>query len=74
MAMYEEDVAVYDSRRPNEPPYAHSRPTSEPRWIKWTLVGIAVAFMSVIIVLPLLVVFIEASVRVASVRVSSPRR
>ena len=49
MAMYEEDIVVYDSRRPNEPPYAHSRPTTEPRWIKWTLVGIAVAFMAVII-------------------------
>jgi sulfate transport system permease protein len=60
MAMYEEDIAVYDSRRPNEPPYAHSRPTSEPRWIKWTLIGIAVVFMAVIIALPLLVVFIEA--------------
>jgi len=37
-----------------------SRPTTEPRWIKWTLIGIAVVFMAVIIVLPLLVVFIEA--------------
>lgn len=60
MAMYEADVAVYDSRRPNEPPHAHSRPTSEPRWIKWTLIGTAVVFMAVIVVLPLLVVFIEA--------------
>ena len=41
MAMYEEDVAVYDSRRPHEPPYAHTRPTTEPRWVKWTLIGIA---------------------------------
>jgi sulfate transport system permease protein len=60
MAMYEQDVAVYDSRRPNEPTFAHSRPTSEPGWIKWMLIGIAVAFMALMVLLPLLVVFIEA--------------
>ena len=60
MAMYEEDIAVYDSRRPPEPPYQHTRPTTEPRLVKWTVSGIAVVFMAVIIVMPLLVVFIEA--------------
>jgi len=60
MAMYEEDIAVYDSRRPNEPTFAHSRPTTEPGWVKWTLIGIGVAFMALVIVLPLVVVFIEA--------------
>jgi len=60
MAMYETDVAVYDSRRPDEPPYAHARPTTEPHAVKWLLIGIAVLFMGVIILLPLLVVFIEA--------------
>src|SRR3569833_1301631 len=60
MAMYEEDFAVYDSRRPNEPTFAHSRPTSEPGWVKWTLIGLGVAFMALVIMLPLLVVFIEA--------------
>jgi sulfate transport system permease protein len=60
MAIYEEDIAVYDSRRPPEPPHAHSRPTTEPNWVKWTLIGIGVAFMAVIIVLPLAIVFIEA--------------
>ena len=60
MAMYEQDVAVYDSRRPAEPHFAHSRPTSEPKWVKWTLIGIAVAFMALVIVLPLIVVFTEA--------------
>lgn len=60
MAMYEQDVAVYDSRRPNEPTFAHSRPTSEPGWIRWTLIGIAVAFMALMVLLPLAVVFIEA--------------
>jgi len=60
MAMYEEDVAVYDSRRPNEPTFAHSRPTTEPGWVKWTLILIGIAFMALVIVLPLVVVFIEA--------------
>jgi sulfate transport system permease protein len=60
MAMYEEDVAVYDSRRPPEPAHQHTRPTTEPRWVKWTLIGIGIAFMVVVIVLPLLIVFTEA--------------
>jgi sulfate transport system permease protein len=60
MAMYEQDVAVYDSRRPPEPPHQHTRPTTEPRWVKWTLIGIGVAFMLVVIVLPMLIVFTEA--------------
>jgi len=60
MAIFEQDVAVYDSRRPDELHYAHSRPTSEARWVKWTLIGIGVAFMLLVVVLPLLVVFIEA--------------
>jgi sulfate transport system permease protein len=58
--MYEDDVAVYDSRRPPEPAYQHSRPTTERRGVRWTLIGIAVAFMLVILVLPLVVVFVEA--------------
>ncbi|MEP7240177.1 MAG: sulfate ABC transporter permease subunit CysW [Devosia sp.] len=58
--MYEEDIAVYDSRRPPEPPYQHTRPTTEPRFVKWTLIGVGVAFMVLVIVLPMLVVFIEA--------------
>src|SRR4051812_27700403 len=60
MAIYEQDIVVYDSRRPDEPPHAHSRPTSEPRWVKWTLIGIGAAFMLLVIVLPLLIVFTEA--------------
>ncbi len=60
MAMYEADVAVYDSRRPNEPPYAHSRPTTEPSWIKWTLIAIAVLFLAGLLVLPLVTVFVQA--------------
>jgi sulfate transport system permease protein len=58
--MYEEDVLVYDSRRPAEPAYKHTRPTTERNWIKWTLIGIAVAFMLLVLVLPLVLVFAEA--------------
>ena len=59
MAMYEADDLVYDSRPPDLP-WRHSRATWEPPWIKWLLIAIGVVFMAVLIVLPLLVVFIEA--------------
>ena len=58
--MYEQDVLVYDSRRPPEPAHKHTRPTTERDWIKWTLIGIAVAFMLLVLVLPLVLVFAEA--------------
>ena len=58
--VYEQDVVVYDSRRPPEPPHSHTRPTTERTWIRVTLIGIAVVFMLVVLVLPLLLVFIEA--------------
>jgi sulfate transport system permease protein len=58
--MYERDVAVYDSRLPAEPAYKHAQPTTERNWIKWTLIGIAVAFMLLVLVLPLVLVFAEA--------------
>ena len=57
--MFEEKDAVYDSRR-YIPPHAHTRPTTEPDWVKRTLIGIAIAFMLAVIVLPLLLVFVEA--------------
>jgi sulfate transport system permease protein len=57
--MYEQDDFVYDSRRPIAP-YAHTRPTTERDWIKRTLIGIAVVFMLAVIVLPLVLVFVEA--------------
>ena len=58
--MFEQDDAVYDSRRPPQPAYKHTRPTTERQWIKWTLIGIAVLYMALIIVLPLVIVFVEA--------------
>ena len=57
--MYEQDDFVYDSRRPIAP-YAHTRPTTERDWIKRTLIGVAFAFMLLVIVLPLALVFVEA--------------
>ena len=57
--MFEQDVAVYDSRRPVAP-YEHTRPTTERDWVKRTLIGIAFVFMLAVIVLPLILVFVEA--------------
>jgi sulfate transport system permease protein len=57
--MFEEKEVVYDSRRPIHP-HDHDRPTTERRWVKWTLVGVAVAFMLMVLVLPLVLVFVEA--------------
>ncbi|MEQ1771114.1 MAG: sulfate ABC transporter permease subunit CysW [Devosia sp.] len=57
--MFERDDLVYDSRRPVLP-HAHTRPTTERPWIRWTLIGIAVAFMLFVLVLPLVLVFVEA--------------
>ena len=34
--------------------------TSEPRWIRWGLIGVALAFLAVFVVLPLAVVFVAA--------------
>ncbi len=34
--------------------------TTEPRWVRWTLMGIALAFMLLFLVLPLVAVFAEA--------------
>jgi len=39
---------------------AHSRATSEPAWIRWTLIGITLAFLSVFLFIPLAAVFTEA--------------
>ncbi len=39
------------------------QPTStvtEPRWVRWSLIGVALAFMLIFLVLPLLAVFVEA--------------
>ena len=56
--MYDEEI-VYDSRRPVAPT-EHTRPTTERPWIRYTLIGIAVAFMALVLVLPLVLVFVEA--------------
>ncbi len=57
--MYEQDDLVYDSRRPIAP-HEHLRPTTERDWIKRTLIGVAIVFMLAVIVLPLVLVFVEA--------------
>jgi sulfate transport system permease protein len=57
--MFEQDDAVYDSRRPIAP-HQHLRPTTERPWIKALLIAIALIYMLAIIVLPLIQVFFEA--------------
>ena len=57
--MYEQDDLIYDSRRPIAP-YEHTRPTTERPWIRWTLIGLAIAFMLLVLVMPLVLVFVEA--------------
>lgn len=39
---------------------ARSRATSEPTWVRWTLIGIAIAFLSLFLFIPLAAVFTEA--------------
>ncbi|MBK8084580.1 MAG: sulfate ABC transporter permease subunit CysW [Devosia sp.] len=57
--MYEQDVAVYDSRR-IVPANAHTSPTTERPLVRRTLILVAVAFMALTLVLPLVLVFVEA--------------
>jgi sulfate transport system permease protein len=57
--MYEHGSAVYDSRR-LVPPDLHARPTTERVWVRRLLIGIAVAFLLLVLVLPLVLVFTEA--------------
>ena len=57
--MFDRGSAIYDSRRPVAP-HEHTRPTTERPWIRWTLTGIAVLFMLAVLVLPLVLVFVEA--------------
>jgi sulfate/thiosulfate transport system permease protein len=56
---YVEEDAVYDSRRP-EAPELHQRPTTERPRVKWTLIAIAVVFMLLVLVMPLVLVFQQA--------------
>lgn len=50
---------VYDSRRPVAPGRLQPA-TSEPRGVRWALIGIAVLFLALVLVLPLALVFAEA--------------
>ena len=57
--MSEHETAIYDSRRP-APAFDHTPPTTERAWVRYSLIGIAVAFMLLVLVLPLVLVFAEA--------------
>ena len=57
--MFEQDDLVYDSRRAIAP-HEHTRPTTERPWVRRSLIAIAVLFMLAVLVLPLVLVFVEA--------------
>jgi sulfate transport system permease protein len=57
--MFEEKGAVYDSRR-QLAPYEHTPPTQEKPWVRRTLIAVALVFMLLVLVLPLVLVFFEA--------------
>ncbi|MFG5775499.1 sulfate ABC transporter permease subunit CysW [Comamonas sp. J-3] len=52
-------IASYFYVEKREGPQRTSTVT-EPRWVRWTLIGIALVFMLLFLVLPLLAVFVEA--------------
>ena len=56
----EAEGSVYDSRRVPEAPDRHLRATTEAPWVRRTLIGVAVVFMLLVLVLPLALVFTEA--------------
>jgi sulfate transport system permease protein len=51
---------VYDSRPLPALPPGHLRATTEAPWVRWLLIGMAVVFMALVLVLPLVLVFTEA--------------
>ncbi len=52
---------MYDASAPLVVPAAAFRPaTSERTWVRWLLTGIAVAFLFVFLLMPLIIVFVEA--------------
>ena len=50
---------------------ALNRKLSEPRWVRYTLIGIALAFLTLFLVMPLVIVFYEALAKGAEVFVAS---
>jgi sulfate transport system permease protein len=41
-------------------PRAVTRATGEARWVRWTLIGVALVFLALVLVLPLALVFVQA--------------
>jgi sulfate/thiosulfate transport system permease protein len=41
-------------------PHARPRPLTEPAWVRWTLTGLALGFLALFLVVPLIAVFYEA--------------
>jgi sulfate transport system permease protein len=54
-----DEGVIYDSRRVL-PPDTHTRPTDEPRLVRYLLIAVAMLFMALVLVVPLVLVFYEA--------------
>lgn len=46
--------------RPGVAPRSIRGATTEPAWVKWTLIGVALAFLTLFLFIPLAIVFVEA--------------
>jgi sulfate transport system permease protein len=53
---------TFDAAAPLGPP-SRSSSTTEPAWVRWSLIGLVVAVLSVLLFAPLIVVFVEALTR-----------
>jgi sulfate/thiosulfate transport system permease protein len=53
-------MAGYVHARTAQRPRRGHRQLTEPRWVRWTLIALAMAFLSLFLLLPLATVFIEA--------------
>ena len=40
--------------------FEHNPATSEPRWVKWSILAVALSFFALFLLLPLVTVFVEA--------------
>jgi sulfate transport system permease protein len=55
-----DDNAASVSARPAVAPRSLPEATTEPTWVKWLLIGVALAFLSLFLFVPLATVFVEA--------------
>src|SRR5258706_7229227 len=59
-AISADDNAASVSSRAAVAPRSLPEATTEPTWVKWVLIGVALAFLSLFLFVPLATVFVEA--------------